>query len=467
MKYNKKIITVLAVMSVLFLSIFAYLTYFTLFKAEDIVSSNYNRRLWEKEENVLRGSIYDRSGVVLAKSSVDENGKQTREYPYGSLYTHVIGYNTKSYGKTNLELSFNEYLLKTESITEIIQYGMDSSQIKRGSDLVTTIDHSLMETAKAAMKGKTGAVVAIAPKTGEVLCLYSNPSFDPNEDALTRNWADLSVDENSPFLPRATKGLYAPGSTFKIVTSAAALENGLGGYRVKDEGSIKIDGHVFKNAGGKAYGELDLKNAFKYSSNVYFSSLGTKLGAEKLKKSAESFMITKELEFDIDVNSVKWPYEKMSQTDLASVGIGQGKLLTTPFHMANVAAAIANGGVMMKPYLVQRAVSLNGVESYRANVQVQGRVASTATAEAIADAMLACVESGTGVNASVRGVRVAGKTGTAQNEREGKDHAWFVGFAPKDDPQIAVAVFQEYSASSGGAACAPIAKEIIRQWLNK
>lgn len=465
MKYNKKIISVLVVMSVLFLSIFVYLTYFTLFQAKDIVASNYNRRLWEKEENVLRGSIYDRSGTVLAKSRLDENGKQVREYPYGSLYTHVIGYNTRSYGKTNLELSFNDYLLKTESLTEIIQYGMDNSEIKRGSDLVTTIDHSLMETAKAAMKGKTGAVVALNPKTGEVLCLYSNPGFDPNEDALTKNWADLSVDENSPFLPRATKGLYAPGSTFKIVTSAAAIENGMGGYEIDDEGSIKIDGHVFKNAGGKSYGEIDLKAGFKYSSNVFFASLGTELGADKLKSTAESFMITKKIPFDIEINSVEWGYEKMSETDLASVGIGQGKLQTTPFHMAAVAGAIANGGVMMKPYIVQRAVSLNGVESYSASPTVQTRVTTTAAAAEIADAMLACVESGTGANARIRGVQVAGKTGTAQNEREGKDHAWFVGFAPKDDPQIAVAVFQEYSGSSGGAACAPIAREIIRQWL--
>lgn len=468
MKYNKKIITVLAVMSVLFLSLSVYLTYFTLFKADGILSSNYNRRLWEKEESVLRGSITDRSGVVIAESKLDDDGNQKRVYPYGSLYTHVVGYNTRSYGKTNLELSFNDYLLKTESLSEIIQYGMDPDEMKRGCDLITTIDHDLMETAKAAMKGRHGAVVAVNPKTGEILCDYSAPSFDPNEDALVENWADLSVDEDSPFLPRATKGLYAPGSTFKIAVASAALEAGLEDYTVDDEGSTKIDGRVFKNAVGKAYGEIDLQKGFKYSSNVLFSQLGVELGAEHLKNAAEDFMVTKKIPFDIDTGAVGWNYgEKMSETELASVGIGQGKLLTTPLNMAMVASAIANKGVMMKPYLVQRAVSLNGVAVYESRPEALTRVVSTANAEKIAEYMLACVDSGTGANARIRGVEVAGKTGTAQNEREGRDHAWFVGFAPKDDPQIAVAVIQEYSGSSGGAACAPVARSIMREWLNK
>lgn len=467
MKYNKRIISVLVVMSVLFLSLFVYLTYFTLFKADSLVSSNYNRRLWEKEDSVLRGSIFDRNGITIAKSEIGSDGNQKRIYPYGSLYTHVVGYNTRSYGKTNLELSFNDYLLRTESLTEIIQYGIDSGETKRGCDLVTTVDHDLMETAKAAMKGKNGAVVAVNPKTGEVLCAYSNPSFDPNADALTENWADLSVDEDSPFLPRATKGLYAPGSTFKIVTASAAIEAGMENYTVDDEGSTKIDGRIFQNSGGKAYGEIDLQQGFKYSSNVMFSQLGVELGAERLKKSAESFMITKKIPFDIETSAIEWGYSDMSETELASVGIGQGKLLTTPLNMAMVAAAIGNKGVMMKPYLVQRAVSPNGVVVYENEPEALTRVTSTATAEKISEYMLACVDSGTGANARIRGVEVAGKTGTAQNEREGRDHAWFVGFAPKDDPQIAVAVIQEYSGSSGGAACAPIAKSIMQQWLNK
>lgn len=466
MSSNKKIITVLVFMSVLFLSIFVYLTYFTLFRADKLVSSNYNRRLWEKEESVLRGSIVDRHGTVLAKSEIESDGTQKRVYPYGSLYTHVIGYNTRSYGKTNLELSFNEYLLKTESLGEIIQYGVDTGEMRHGSDLRLTIDHRLMSVAKEAMNGRNGAVVAVVPKTGEVLCLYSGPSFDPNEDELVENWADLTIDDSSPFLARATQGLYAPGSTFKIAVTAAALENGYEDYSIDDEGSTKIDGRVFRNAGGAEYGEIDLMDGFKYSSNVLFSHLGVMLGSGTLKKAAEDFMVTKQIPFDIETRASEWSYSSMSETDLASVGIGQGKLLTTPLNMAMVAAAVANNGVMMKPYLVQQAVSPNGVPVYGADPAVIARVCPSSTAARLGDFMLACVESGTGANARVRGIEVAGKTGTAQNEREGKDHAWFVGFAPKDDPQIAVAVFQEYSGSSGGAACAPIASRIIREWLN-
>ncbi len=469
MNSNKKIVVTLVFMCALFFSVFIYLTYFQLFKADDLVSSNYNRRLWEKEESVLRGSILDRGGLVLAESEV-ENGSQKRVYPYGSLYAHVIGYNTRSYGKTNLELSFNDYLLKTESLTEIIQYGMDmgteNGELKRGCDLITTIDHDLMRTAASAMNGRNGAVVAIVPSTGEVVCLYSGPSFDPNEDELVKNWADLSEDENSPFLPRATKGLYAPGSTFKIAVAAAALENGYDDFTVDDEGSVKIDGRVFRNAGGSEYGEIGLREGFKHSSNVFFSRLGVELGAETLKKAAEDFMITKKIPFDIETSASAWSYgSDMGKTELASVGIGQGKLLTTPLNMAVVAAAVANDGIMMKPYLVQSVVSPNGVSVYEAEPEAFGRVAPAVVTDALGDYMLACVESGTGVNARIRGIDVAGKTGTAQNEREGRDHAWFVGFAPKDDPQIAVAVFQEYSGSSGGAACAPIARKIMQQWL--
>ncbi len=466
MKYNRKIVSVLVIMCVLFLSIFLYLTYFSLFRADKIKTSNYNRRLWEREDSVLRGTIYDRHGTVLAKSEAVDGG-QKRIYPYGSLYAHVIGYNTRSYGKTNLELAYNDYLLKTETIAEIIQYGMDGSQLKKGCDLVTTLDHELTETAKASMKGRSGAVVAVAPKTGEVLCLFSNPSFDPNEAALTANWSDLTMDENSPFLARATRGLYPPGSTFKIAVAAEAIESGLGGYTVEDEGSVRIDGRDFRNSGGKAYGELTLARGFKLSSNVLFSQLGVELGSSRLKNAAERFLITEKIDFDIDTSSAGWAYgSSMGKTELASVGIGQGKLMTTPLNMALVAAAIANDGVMMKPYLVKSAVSSNGISAYNAVPEALTTVVPRDTARKVADFMLDCVESGTGVNARIRGVEVCGKTGTAQNEREGKDHAWFVAFAPKDDPEIAVAVLQEYSGGSGGSSCAPVARDIIAQWLD-
>lgn len=467
MKYNRKIVSVLVIMCVLFLSIFVYLTYFSLFRADKIKTSNYNRRLWEREDSVLRGTIYDRHGTVLAKSETTDDGGQKRIYPYGSLYAHVIGYNTRSYGKTNIELAYNDYLLKTETIAEIIQYGMDAGQMRKGCDLVTTLDHELMETAKADMNGRDGAVVALNPKTGEVMCLFSNPSFDPNEDALTANWSDLTMDEDSPFLPRATKGLYPPGSTFKIAVAAEAIESGLGDYNVNDKGTVRIDGRDFRNAGGKAYGELTLARGFKVSSNVLFSQLGVELGSSRLKNAAERFLVTSKIDFDIDTAAAGWTYgASMGKTDMASVGIGQGKLMTTPLNMALVAAAIANDGVMMKPYLVKSAVSANGISVYEAVPSALATVVPKNTARKIADFMLDCVESGTGTNARIRGVEVCGKTGTAQNEREGKDHAWFVAFAPKDDPQIAVAVIQEYSGGSGGSSCAPIARDIIKAWLD-
>ena len=466
MKYNRKIVSVLVIMCGLFLCIFVYLTWFSLFRADEIKTSNYNRRLWEREESVIRGTIYDRHGTVLAESRVDDSGSQKRVYPYGSLYAHVIVYNARSYGKTNLELAYNDYLLRTETIAEIIQYGMDDSDMKKGCDLVTTLDHDLMVTARENMRGRNGAVVALNPQTGEVLCLFSNPSFDPNEGALVENWSELASRDNSPFLPRATMGLYPPGSTFKIAVAAEALESGMEDYAVEDEGTVRIDGRDFRNASGKAYGHVGLMQGIKFSSNVLFAQLGVELGASRLKNAAERFMVTKKIPFDIDTSASEWSYGSMEKTDLASVGIGQGKLLATPLNMALAAAAIANDGVMMKPYLVKSAVSANGVSMYQAVPEALATVVPKDTADEIAEYMLACVESGTGTNARIRGIEVAGKTGTAQNEREGMDHAWFIGFAPKDDPQIAVAVIQEYSGGSGGSSCAPVAREIISEWLD-
>lgn len=465
MKYNQKIISVMVVICTLFLSLAVYLTYFTLFKAEDVVQNQYNKRIREREESILRGTIYDCSGEVLAYSKMDEKS-QTRVYPFGERYAHLIGYNSVTYNRTGIEQTFNKYLVETDPVDELANLFAKQKRIPEGADLYLTIDNRMSELAEKLMHGQNGAVVAVVPKTGEVLCLYSNPTYDPNENELRKEFSNLTQRDDAPFVARCTQGLYAPGSTFKIITAAAALESG-NAIEVEDEGSITIDGYEIKNSGAKKLGIIDTKTGFAKSSNVMFSSYAVNIGEEKLKEVASNFGIGEKIPFDIATNKSIFSYEdKMSDTDLAACGIGQGKLLVTPMHMALVAAGIANDGVIMKPYVVQKASYDGGRNVYTAQSKVWKNAVDKSVAKTIGEYMAECVASGTGTKAQLDSVTVAGKTGTAENEKEGKEHAWFVCYAPYENPEIAICVMQEYTGKTG-SSCAPIARELIKYYLNK
>ncbi|MDO4562678.1 MAG: penicillin-binding transpeptidase domain-containing protein [Clostridia bacterium] len=461
MRYNNRIITLMVAICVLFLSLAVYLTYYTLAEAPKVVQSSYNRRLFEAEDKVIRGSVTDRSGTVLAKSFM-EDGKQVREYTQGGLYTHTIGYSSRNYGKSALELRYNKELLYTDVVSEVF-----SPDVKQtGATLRLSADNEMTKKAASLLRGRNGSVIAIGVKTGEILCMYSNPTFDPNESKLADEWANLADDDDSPFVARATSGLYAPGSTFKTVIAAAAAENGLADFSMEDTGVVRIDGKDFKNSGEHVYGSIDLKSGFAKSSNVMFATLGVQLGESVLRDVVSRFWIGNEIEFDISTSKSRFPYDTaMSRTDMASVGIGQGKLLVTPLNMALIAQSIANGGVMMKPYLVESATLSSGGILYRARPQALTTVCSAAAADKVGELMRECVVSGTGARAALSGTAVAGKTGTAENERADKEHAWFIGYAPYENPTVAVAVMCEYSGSGGGSVCAPIAREILRMGL--
>ncbi|RCX18828.1 peptidoglycan glycosyltransferase [Anaerobacterium chartisolvens] len=469
MKENKRIVHMLIAVCILFLSLVVYLTYFELFWKNSIASNSYNRRQWDREERVIRGSISDRNGTVLAKSEKQKEGQQ-RIYPFGNLYSHIIGYNSRSYGRTLIEASYNNELLGLGELSYVFGGGL-GKEGGYGNDLYLTIDHRLQAKAKELLKGKRGAVVAMEPKTGEILAMFSNPSFDPNSKSLSENWQDLVESEESPFLPRATQGLYTAGSTFKVVISASAIENGLEEQKFEDKGTITIDGKEFKNSGGRSNGTINLEKALAVSSNVVFSQLGVTLGERKLKDIAERFGVGKGVELGIPFSKGSFSYKDMSKADMAAVGIGQGKILVTPLYMAMITSCIANDGEMMKPYLVKREESHEGREIKEWKPEVLYNVISKDTSDKLKEMMRKAVASGTGKNASIKGISVAGKTGTAENEltqkEKNKEHNWFIAFAPVKEPQIAVAVILEYNGSTGGEAAAPIARELIRTWVNK
>lgn len=469
MKENKKIIKVLVVVCSLFFILVGYLTYLQVFKSKELVQNSYNRRQYQVEENTIRGKVLDRNGKVLAYSK-DSDEEQQRIYPFGSLYSHVIGYNSKVYGKALLEASYNTYLLGLDEYTKVSKlFSSKDDNKKEGNNLCLTIDHDLQKLGSDLLGERNGAVVAMNPKTGEILALVSKPDFDTNEKSLSTNWKSMVESPQSPFLPRATQGLYAPGSTYKIVTSALVIENGLEDMKFDDKGVVTIDGKEISNFGKKAYGELDLQKALAVSSNVAFAQLGVELGQEKLIGMSNRLGFGADIDFDIPVSKSLFSYQKMQKSDMAAVAMGQGKILVSPMHMAMITSGIANNGVIMKPFLVSSIVSSTGKEIKGSKTGEFKQIMEPYVASRVKSMMKEVVDSGTGKKAAIKGISVAGKTGTAENEltseKKDKEHAWFVGFAPAENPQIAVAVMLEYSGSTGGTIAAPIAQEIMAKYL--
>lgn len=467
---NKRIKWATVIFASLFMVQLLYLTWLELYGKESFIASSYNQRLQIQNTQVKRGEIFDSEGLVLA-TSVQENGRYKRVYPYGSLYAHVIGYHSNQYGTTQLESRYNTFLMPNQNnlfhqlATYIEQNDME------GDNLHLTIRHALQSQAKALLGNEKGAVVALNPKTGEVLALVSTPDFDPNEDALQKNWQSIIEDFNSPLLPRAVNGLYAPGSTFKVVTAVAAFDKGIQDFSVVDNGAIKIDGKTFKNAGDKAYGQIDLTGALTVSSNVYFASLSEKLGEKALVEAAERVGFNRAQSFDLAVSMSKINRSGMSLTELAATSIGQGKLQVTPMQMALVASAIANDGRVMTPYLVDRITDKTGVVLKKTKPIEAFQWTSDANAKAIEAMMVQVISNGTGKKASVKGVTVAGKTGTAQIENtdlEGElTHGWFIGYAPADNPEIAIAVLLENQTTNGGYNATVLAGKLLKTWFSK
>lgn len=462
---SKRIIKVLIALSGLFISVVIYLSYFEVFKADHVVENNYNKRRWINEEYILRGMIVDRNGKILAKSEKTEKS-QVRQYPFGSLYSHIIGYSDKAYGKAGLESSYNEKLLNMhgdnpfKEIKEKI-----TGPRENGNNLILTIDHDLQSYAEKRLEGKKGAIVLMNPKNGEIYAMVSKPDFHPSY--LANNWEEITEAPDSPLLNRATMGLYTPGSVFKVITTTGALEDENIKQNFQCEGVVNIDGYLLRDYKEIAHGEVDLEEALVKSCNVAFSQIGLQLGETKLKNISEKYMFNKIIPFDLITKTSVFPKKgTMSRPELGASAIGQGKILTTPLNMAMVASAIANDGVMMEPILVKEVISPEGKTITTNHSKVLSRTSSASTAEEIKNMMIKVVKQGTGKNARIKNVRVAGKTGTAENE-SAKEHAWFIGFAPADDPKLAIAVVLENIGSTGGKTAAPIARDILITALKK
>jgi penicillin-binding protein A len=462
---NKRIIHLIIVISLLFLSIIGYLTYFQIFRSSAIVQNPYNKRQWAREDNTLRGTIFDRNAVILAETHIEE-GVPVRKYPHQNIYSHIIGYSYKQYGRAGLEAYYNDELMALTKESPVARLREQiSGEMVKGNNLVLTIDHEIQKAAEKHMKGKTGAAAVLNPMTGEILALVSKPDFNPN--TLIADWPNLVNNEESPLLNRSISGMYPPGSTYKTVITAAVLENlDIVDPNYEDRGSITIDGYTLSNYDKKAHGLLDLKKSLVLSSNVNYARMSVGLGREIITEISTRFFMDKSVGGDLPIKQSRFSYgNSMGPTDLAAVGIGQGKLLVTPIHMALVASVFANEGLMVTPGIVREVQNPQGRVLQRMSIN-ETRVVSSEIANEVKNMMTAVVDQGTGKNARISGIKVAGKTGTAENP-SGESHAWFIGFAPADHPRMAVAVILEKEGRTGGAAAAPIARAIIQDALKR
>ena len=467
---------------VLFVAIFAQLNYVQVFRAEAIAGNPANVRKLLQEYSVKRGDIVTADGKVVAESKPTSGKlKYLRVYPGGSLYGHLTGYFSLVYGTRGLESAYNSELSGEGGVLSMqdIEDSLLGSG-KRGDDVVMTVHSRLQEIARQALGDVRGSVVALDPSTGEIKAMWSNPSYDPtglavhDPPAERKYWHSLDPRSGtSPLVNAATEARYPPGSTFKIVTATSALDSGRYTPDSTFPDPVRLDLPLtdntltnFTHTACQGGGRIDFFTAVRISCDTTFAMIGLKI-PHMIFDYAERYGFNSEIPFDLRTVESVYPDVPDDEAPLrAYSAIGQGDTAATTLQMALVAATVANGGVEPRPRLVKEIVDPSGGIVQRFSPQSLARVMSPSTASELTRMMTAVVESGTGTAAQIPGLKVAGKTGTAQTVAGAAPHAWFMCFAPADNPKIAVAVIVEHGGSlgseaTGGAVSAPIAKQII------
>lgn len=444
------------------LAFFGALTYWQVFRT-DLETDPHNPRLVNALEDTGRGRILDRTGNVLASTLPDGS----RHYTDASV-AHAVGYLSTRYGAQGAELAFNDLLSGKAGASW--RAALDAEFLRSGRhglDVRLTIDPKIQAAAARALGARTGAVVALDPRNGEVLAMVSVPTYDPG--GLNANGEQLLKDPMSPLLDRVTQGKYPPGSTFKTVTAASALENHAitPDTSVTCPGQVVIDGFPISCSNvPQGTGTYPFRNAFAYSVNAIFAQVGVNLGWSKLTATADKFGFGSALRFTLDTAATQLhaPGSEETKVLLANTAFGQGELLATPLQMAVVAATIANGGVLVSPHLGYEAMDGDQVVE-KLEPPSSRRVLDATVAATLRDMMISVVDLGQAVGAPIAGVKVAGKTGTAETG-QGTSHAWFIAFAPAENPVIALAVIVE-NGGRGGEVASPIAGQVLRAALGK
>jgi len=469
---NRPVLRLYGLVVVLFGVLVAFTSRWTVFEAEALRDNELNRRELLQEQKIRRGTIRSADGKVLARAVPQRGDTFGRRYPTGELFAHAIGYSFTTIGRAGLERSRNEEL--TGERTELVS-ALESilGRSNEGDDVRTTLNAKAQQVAMDALAGSghKGGLVAMSVKTGGVLAMASNPSYDPNGLGDRATFARLNRDEASaPLVNRATQNGYPPGSTMKVVTAAAALDSGR--YRpdslVDGRNGKPISGVPLNNFGSENFGDIDLTFALTNSVNTVWAEVGEKLGGRTMQRYMERFGFYAEPPLD-------YPDQQMSASgvrkkgalaemtddsvDVGRAAIGQGDLFATPLQMASVAQTIGNGGVRLEPHIMAKSIDPDGRTVDEVEPQEAEQAISRQTARELTLMMKQVVREGTGTAAALEGVEVAGKTGTAELNTSGLNQPWFMGFTP----EVAVAVtLERFQGGTGGVDAAPIAKAVLQ-----
>ena len=439
-----------------------YTCYYAVTHKQTLLNNSYNTRQEILIAQNSRGTIYASGGQALAMTETDEEGEETRVYPYANMFSHVVGY--ASNGKFGIEASANYYLINSNtSLSEKVSDDM-AGQKYPGDSVVTTLDVDLQQIAYDSLGVYKGAVIVSEPSTGRILAMVSKPDFDPNEIEVI--WDDLISDkESSVLLNRATQGLYPPGSTFKIVTALEYIRENIDSYSqfgFQCNGSFTHGEERINCYHGIAHGGEDFTKAFAKSCNSAFASIGLELDRKKFGDTIDGLLFNQELKVDFSYNQSRLSMgEDSSDADVMQAAIGQGATQITPLHLNMITCAIANDGMLMKPYLVERVETQEKAVVKQYSPNSYKRLISEQESQIMKELMTEVVENGTGTKLSGLSYTAAGKTGSAEyNSVKTDSHAWFTGFAPVEDPQVCVTIIIE-GAGSGGDYAVPVAKRIL------
>jgi len=431
-----------------------------------------NLQTIQVEKLIDRGRILTADGTILAYSRarrVQGQREFERVYPQGDLAAQVVGYISVDKGKAGVESSYNKYLAGSFGSQPLLQ--RLGAREKQGANVQLSIDSRVQRVAQEQLAGKKGAVVALNPRTGQILAMASSPTFD-NQTVLT-DYSSILTQPDAPLLNRSTLGLYPPGSTFKVVTATSALESGRFGPTSLFPGgsTYKTPGGEIHNFGNATYPPHTLTTALTNSINATFAQIGDELGAQQLGATMTAYGFAERPPLDLPEVAIsgrrkgtKVLPNDQSDEDTARIAIGQEQLTVTPLQMAMVAGTVANGGTLMAPRLMSRVVDRGGSVVKRADVQKMDQVMSAQNAAQLTTMMEDVVREGTGTAAALSstGTTVAGKTGTAETADPNKNQAWFIGFAPAGNPSVAIAVVIEDTSGTGGVVAAPVAAQVMR-----
>lgn len=452
----------------LFLCMIVYMVHFVATSEQEMINNSYNSRQEILLSRNYRGSILSRDGEVLAETVLDAKQNETREYPFANLFSHVVGFSTQ--GRIGVEAQANYYLINTNtSLSNKI--ANDMAEIKNpGDNVYTTLDVQIQEVANDQLDIYRGAVVVTEVSTGKVLAMVSHPDFDPNE--IQEIWDDLVANDSSSVLVnRAAQGIYPPGSTFKIVTALEYIRQNpttYQNYSYSCNGSYRKGDSKISCYHGANHGSVDFVTSFAKSCNSSFANIGMSLDRDAFQQTLNDLLFNQELPLTLNYSkSSLLVSDQLSTDEMMQTSIGQGKTQITPIHLNMITCAVANGGTLMKPYLVDRVVNDAGDTVKAFKPSAYGSLMTAEEADILKEMMTAVVERGTATKLKGLDYTAAGKTGSAEyGNVKGESHAWFTGFAPAENPEVAVTIIVE-GAGSGGDYAVPMARRIFDAYFEQ